>query len=187
MKKLIIITILLMSTIWLTAQDKMGFGNMPEGADSAGFGTVTTWKKPSQDTTDWTYEGVLTLAYINDEYFEQFGWSVSFDGNGEISLEYGSFSPQINVPVSPNGLSYFDNLISYDEGYEFNILEFVIGHQDLTSFLTRDDILVQIDGINYTLVWSDYYGRHVHEFPMPFRLFIENQTYNIKIKYTLAP
>ena len=49
MKRILILLILVTSINVGFSQDKLGFGNMPEGVDSAGFGTVTTWVKPSSE------------------------------------------------------------------------------------------------------------------------------------------
>jgi hypothetical protein len=45
----LILTFLVLSN-FVNGQDKMGFGNMPEGVDSAGIGTVTTWVKKTVPT-----------------------------------------------------------------------------------------------------------------------------------------
>jgi len=60
MKYLLFLTFFVL-TLFVNAQDKMGFGNDPEGADSAGFGLVTTWVKPS---------GELDSVLICGEYYK---------------------------------------------------------------------------------------------------------------------
>jgi len=49
MKRILILLILATSINFGFAQDKLGFGNMPDGVDSAGFGTVTTWVKKASN------------------------------------------------------------------------------------------------------------------------------------------
>lgn len=67
MKKAFLFWFFFALTIIVNGQDKMGFGNDPEGADSAGYGLVTTWVKPTG--IDWTYEGVMTVGnYAGGQY-----------------------------------------------------------------------------------------------------------------------
>lgn len=189
MKKLLLTIIILGACLVGSSQnwDSVKVGNLD--VDSIMLGGVKIWEKQtSQDTIDWTYEGVMTVAYAFLDPNEEYGWAILFDENGDTSQEFGDISPDIGINGTPNGNVSLTNLISYDEGFEFNILYFGVEDGNNETLLTQDDILVQIDGINYTLVWSDYYGSHVHEFyPLSYRIFVENQTYNIKIKYTLAP
>jgi len=45
MKKILILLALIILVDFAFSQDKLGFGNMPDGVDSTGFGTTTTWVK----------------------------------------------------------------------------------------------------------------------------------------------
>ena len=46
MKKILLFLAFFVLTIFVNGQDKIGVGNDPEGFDSVGVGTVTTWVKP---------------------------------------------------------------------------------------------------------------------------------------------
>ena len=79
------------------SQDKLGFGNMPEGVDSAGFGTVTTWvKKASADSVYLCGEWYKTVTIGTQTWLQRNlhcddleGGIYSYNDDTEISDEYG--------------------------------------------------------------------------------------------------
>jgi len=68
-------------TLFVNGQDKMGFGNDPEGADSAGFGTVTTWVKPNP----FVFVDTLTTVTIGSQIWTKYNLHLTDDGTGIYS------------------------------------------------------------------------------------------------------
>ena len=98
MKRILILLILVTSINFGFAQDKLGFGNMPDGVDSAGFGTVTTWVKKASECTGVTifgecYDtvriGAQTWIAKNLHYNDMDGGVYSYNDDTSISDEYG--------------------------------------------------------------------------------------------------
>ena len=97
MRKSALFLTLFVLTLFVNAQDKMGFGNDTEGADSAGFGTVTTWVKPSTcsgvtiggECYDTVRIGSQTWLKRNLHFDDGEGGVRSYNNNDSLSDIYG--------------------------------------------------------------------------------------------------
>jgi len=91
MKYLLLLTLFVL-TLFVNAQDKMGFGNDTEGADSAGIGSVTTWVKPEENYDYISMYNPQTGQYwVNGESY-QVDWDTSLPDDSIIIDFYRSNS-----------------------------------------------------------------------------------------------
>jgi Leucine-rich repeat (LRR) protein len=94
MKRILILLILATSVNFGFSQDKLGFGNMPDGVDSAGFGTVTTWVKPSNAITIITMSTTSTSETWSPQVVTKTGAILHWEVSGAAS-----YSVDINDPT----------------------------------------------------------------------------------------
>jgi hypothetical protein len=166
MKKLLLILTFFVLANFVNGQDKMGHGNEPEGADSAGIGTVTTWVKPSGY---WTYEGICTVGYY--EYDSPSQYEVGYSNVPEIEYVFGNINPSSLLIVT----------VSWGTGVTS---PYIIVQFSNSVVLTN----VYINGTTYTSL-VDYYEEgmtwagEIATNPFP----AVGEECIIKLKYTLVP
>jgi len=120
------------------SQDKLGFGNMPDGVDSAGFGTVTTWVKPSSEADsvylcgEWYKTvtiGTQTWLQRNLHCDDLEGGIYSYNNDTGISDEYG-YLYLYDAIIRIDGTISGWHLPSYDE---FSTLITYLGGESISG------------------------------------------------------
>jgi hypothetical protein len=91
----LILTFLVLSN-FVKGQDKMGFGNMPEGVDSAGIGTVTTWVKKTVPTGGFTMTTTSTSPTWSPQAVTNTGAVLHWSVTGAVSYEVDANKPMFD-------------------------------------------------------------------------------------------
>ena len=172
MKKLLLTIIILGACLVGSSQnwDSVRVGNLD--VDSIMLGGAKIWEKQNVDTTSWTYEGVMTVGTLSDPNTSR----------GYVDNVYGSMLPTMSVLGSNYEQLWWyanDNLLGIDVGYY---------NGDYKEYLldVYNDVIVSIDGIEYTLTYSEgteYHSFYTESIPFP----PVGETCEIKLRYTLAP
>jgi len=180
MKKLLLTIIILGACLVGSSQnwDSVRVGNLD--VDSIMLGGAKIWEKQtSQDTTDWTYEGVMTVGESNDE--------IPYIGY-DVTRSYGNINPA----------NEYVRRLTWTHGWV------IVGEETLPEeYITfegsvRSPTLISI---NNTLYYNFYpngenegeymFGRQIDigispkHVPNPFPAV--GETCEIKLRYTLAP
>jgi hypothetical protein len=157
MKKIILLLTFFVLTLFVNGQDKVGHGNDPEGCDSAGVGTVTTWIKPEiQIDTTWRYTGIITVGYMEGtEYY----------GYDNLNFYFGSISPDLQ------NLKYF----IYNSSQKLFC--------GLDSCLITS---MYVDGNVFYPSWNATYG-YWNDLSASNPFPAENETCIIKLRYKYLP
>lgn len=93
------------ASIGVFSQDKLGFGNDTEGADSAGVGMVTTWVKPDQCCH------FCQNSYINYKYHTECGdYSFNDLASSKIAIDARRSCGIIYVASRASRLIDFNNI-----------------------------------------------------------------------------
>jgi hypothetical protein len=130
MKRIVLILSFFVLTFFVKGQDKMGFGNMPEGVDSAGVGTVTTWvkktvpsggqfvMKTSDTSSAFEFNPSLNFTVINS------GATLHWEVTGAVTASYDGNYPTFDFSAPGEKIitvTSADNLVNLTDLFIFDL------------------------------------------------------------------